>query len=283
MFTLKMSNIFITMVMIFQVFYAFLSLFVELPLSAALFASQLFCFIIPTLIYVFTTKQKITDVLEIKTIDLKNILYIIVLSILIQPFVMLVSAATSLIAPNPVSGLLTDMAVETPPIAIMFIMCIVPAVCEEIALRGAAAQNLKYQGISGALLNGLYFGLVHLNFHQFPYAFILGVLLYYTLRITGSIFAPMLAHFIINLSQTGLFYLSRSIEPVSSPAPTESVSNAPLFIFIILVTLVFIYVFKKFTARNGFINIKPAEAENIFDSSFVLLLSTYAALMFLGQ
>ena len=283
MFTLKMSNIFITMVMLFQVFYAFLALFVELPISASLFASQFFCFIIPSIIYMVATRQKITTVLEIKAIDLKNILYIIALSLLIQPFVMLVSAATSFIAPNPVSGLLTDVTSETPPIATMFIMCIAPAICEEIALRGAAAQNLKYQGISGALLNGLYFGLVHLNFHQFPYAFVLGVLLYYTLRITGSIFAPMLAHFIINLSQTGLFYLTRSIEPVSAPLPAESASNAPLFIFIILITWVFTYVFKKFAARNGFINIKPAEAENIFDSSFVLLLATYAMLMFLGQ
>ena len=293
MFTIKMSNIFITMVMLFQLFYTFLTPAIELPVAAHLMASSVFCFTIPFFIYILTTRQKVSDVLEIKPIALKNILYIIVLSILIQPFTLLISALTSLIVPNSVNSLVADVSSETPPIAMIFIMCIMPAICEEIAIRGAAAQNLKYQGIAGALLNGLYFGIIHLNFHQFPYAFMLGVMLYYVLRITGSIFAPMLAHFTINLSQISLFYLFRQIEP-SPPTGLENISAPPLYILTILVGLAFLQVviltawafikiFKKFAANNSFINIKPAEADNIFDSSFVLMLGTYALLMFLGR
>jgi len=279
MFTLKMSNIFITMVMVFQVCYALFSLTVPMSVSANLLASQVFCFIIPVLIYMAATRQKLANMVEVKALSLKNILYIIALSILIQPFIMLISALTSMILPNPVTALFTNVSGESPPVATMFIMCITPAICEEIALRGAAAQNLKYQGTMGAILNGLYFGIIHLNFHQFPYAFILGVMLYYMLRICGSILAPMLAHFTVNLSQIALFYLSASAEPVQTQP--EAVSIAPLFIFIILTTFSFIYIFKKFSDENSFVNIKPAEADNVFDKSFLIMLAVYATLMLL--
>jgi len=284
MFRIKLSNTFVTMLMLFPILYAFLTLNFKISMSVNMFISQIFCLIIPFIIYLVATRQKITNVLEIKPVSLKNILYIIILSFLIQPFIMLISAITSAIVPNAAEALFTTMSEDISLGTTIVLICILPAVCEEIAIRGAAAQNLKYQGTTGAILNGLYFGLLHLNLQQFPYAFILGVTLYYMLRITGSVLAPMLSHFIINLSQTLLFSLLTASEPVSAPAENASnnlIAYIPMIIFVWLTFWTFIQVFKRFAQTNCFINIRPAEADKILDKSFLTMLAVYISLMLL--
>ena len=48
------------------------------------------------------------------------------------------------------------------------------------------------------MITGLFFGIMHLNFHQAIYAGAFGVLYAYILFYTRSIWAPMLLHFINN-------------------------------------------------------------------------------------
>ena len=55
-----------------------------------------------------------------------------------------------------------------------------------------------------ALMSGLIFGLMHLNFNQFSYGFVLGVIFAAVVEASGSIYASMAIHFLINFqSATG--------------------------------------------------------------------------------
>lgn len=66
-----------------------------------------------------------------------------------------------------------------------------------ILLSGYDGVDIK----KAMLLNGLFFGMLHLNLQQFLYAFALGALFAYMVRLTDSIIPSMVAHFTINGSQ----------------------------------------------------------------------------------
>ena len=64
--------------------------------------------------------------------------------------------------------------------------------------------------------NALAFGLMHMNFNQFCYAFVLGIAFGILLEATGSIFATMTAHFVINGWSTVLMAVSKLLTRIDS-------------------------------------------------------------------
>ena len=136
-----------------------------------------------------------------------NILLIVVLSLMVQPTMMIISGLASLIIPNPVVGVMTQLATIPFPMALL-IIAIIPSICEEWVFRGYIQSHYEgYNILVTALINGLFFGIIHLNFHQFTYAFIMGMFFVYLVHITRSLFAAVLSHFVINASQLSLSYL----------------------------------------------------------------------------
>jgi len=130
-----------------------------------------------------------------------NILLIFVLSILFQPVMMMFAAVASLFMPNPVTGLMGNLA-EFPFLLSLVIIAVTPAVCEELVFRGFIQSKYEGQPIHvAAVVNGLFFGIIHMNMHQFPYAFVLGIAFAYMVYFTRNILSAVLSHFIINASQ----------------------------------------------------------------------------------
>lgn len=82
----------------------------------------------------------------------------------------------------------------------ILIVCIMPAVGEELMFRGLALSSFKEKGAASAMfLSAAMFALSHGNAAQLVHQFLLGaVLAYLTLR-TGNIIYAMLIHFINNL------------------------------------------------------------------------------------
>ena len=87
----------------------------------------------------------------------------------------------------------------------MLLVAVMPAITEEITLRGIVLSGYdnKNMYVSCAII-GLLFGIFHLDYQQFLYAAILGFILALVVRITNSIFAGSLIHFIINGSTVTL-------------------------------------------------------------------------------
>jgi len=224
MFIPALSNLFIILILLSQIIFSIIYSLILIPAglnySISLVLSQLFSFILPIFLYCMAAKQSPLAVVRFKKISMVNILFVIGLALLIQPAAMLVSALTNLVFPNMVPQALDEIGGHGSFIIVVITTCVVPAICEEIALRGAAAQNLTHLGLKGVLLNGLYFGIIHLNFHQFFYAFLLGMLLFFMLKATGSILAPMLAHFSINCTSPQPHWLKRRYPPVAKIIPS---------------------------------------------------------------
>ena len=72
------------------------------------------------------------------------------------------------------------------------------------------------------VLSGLLFGCMHMNFNQFCYAFVAGIALGILLEATGSIFATMTAHFVINGWSTALMAVSKLLYGTSAGSSSTS-------------------------------------------------------------
>ena len=84
----------------------------------------------------------------------------------------------------------------------IFFYALLPAVTEEIFFRGLILNSFK--GVKNlavaVVLSGLCFALYHVNFTQFFYQFIYGVMLALLVAVSGSVIPAIFAHFINNLA-----------------------------------------------------------------------------------
>lgn len=86
---------------------------------------------------------------------------------------------------------------------------VVPALIEEFALRGIVLGSLRKFGDTFALLaTSICFGLMHANFEQIPFAFMVGLFLGFSVIKTGSLRVAIAVHFYNNLISVIITYLS---------------------------------------------------------------------------
>lgn len=97
-------------------------------------------------------------------------------------------------------------------------------------------------------------GMAHLNFQQFTYAAIMGIIFCYFVYKTGSVFSSMLSHFVINGIQTILSALM--LKTVSVQAANEQAKNVvfsdlvPFLNFALISIIPLIFLFIIFAQHN---------------------------------
>ncbi len=80
----------------------------------------------------------------------------------------------------------------------VFATVILPAVCEEIFFRGLIL-NSTGRTIMDVLFSSVLFALLHMNFNQMAYAFVMGILLAYIVIETDNLTAGILVHALFNM------------------------------------------------------------------------------------
>jgi len=213
------------------------------------FAYEYVYILLPAVFFIMIHKKNFKNTLRLNTLSFKSLIIVILISFLMQPFLMFISALASQLIGNQL-----DMLLEEGPKysfwASMFSMAITPAICEEVLMRGAILD--AYEGVSlkkAAIMNGLLFGMFHLNLYQFAYTFFMGALLVYVVYITNSIFSAMIIHFINNAISVCIMNLPKSGGGTSS--------NPAIMDFVIFggIALSFayavIYLVKKLAAYNN--------------------------------
>ncbi|NFO55284.1 CPBP family intramembrane metalloprotease [Clostridium botulinum] len=163
-----------------------------------LFLNHMILFIIPAIIYVIIVKPNIKQTFKLNKLYLKDFFLIIVLSFVSQPLVSLFSLITSFFFENDIGNFVSEIS-STPFLIMLLLMAVMPAITEEITLRGIVQSGYDDKSdLKTCIIIGLLFGIFHLNGQQFLYAAVLGGILAYLVRVTNSIFASMTLHFMIN-------------------------------------------------------------------------------------
>lgn len=198
-------NLFATILLIIfiigNIVTAFIPGFDKLPLVAMLVLPEIILLIIPTIIYFIITKAPVKKTLRLNWPGWLTVFYSFSFALFVQPAMMFLSALSGLFFKNDVSQVIASLS-SVPAIILIIVIGLTPAICEEIPLRGVLLSGYDKIDIKKAMLiNGLFFGIIHLNLQQFLYAFALGAVFAYMVRLTNSIIPSMIAHFTINSTQ----------------------------------------------------------------------------------
>lgn len=172
-----------------------------------LMLSQAVMFGVPFLIYMKVSKRSFKEVLPMTPLDGKNLMYVILITVVSMPIMSFIAALGSMFFTNHIEGVLMDVTGYPVWMGIVAI-AVFPSFFEEIFFRGALYKTYEKFPLKKAMIvNGLFFGIIHLNVQQFLYAAVIGMLFTLFRHYTKSMIAPMLGHFIINGFNTGMMYL----------------------------------------------------------------------------
>jgi len=185
-------------------------------------AYQLAVFILPLAIWMGIRREPARLSFPAAKLDGKNIVILVALSFLLQPIMMLISGISGLFFNNDVAELM--YAFQRHPFWLQLLaIAVTPAICEELVFRGYIQSKYRDQTIKkAALINGLFFAIMHLNLQQFAYTFVLGVIFAYMVHYTRSIWAGILPHFIVNGTQVTLGRIVFAVAPEYTGTPQYS-------------------------------------------------------------
>lgn len=207
------------------------SLFNITDVRLMLFISHTITFIVPAIIYLIVTKQSPKDVLKLNKLYFKDALLIILLAFVCQPIMTFFSLISQFFFENEIGNFMTEI-VNSPYIVLLLLVAVLPAITEEITIRGVVLSGYKNKNIYlSAMITGLLFGIMHLDPQQFLYATVLGFVLALVVRITNTILASSLIHFLINgtsITIQKVISLIPQSDSVMEQASEISIKNLPV-------------------------------------------------------
>ena len=186
--------------------------------------SSIVLILLPAIIYILVTKGKFKQVLRLNKLSLKQIMITIIIAIICIPLTMCLSFIGGMFFKNNIGVYITSIATSTPLIVMLLLVAVMPAIIEEISLRGVVLWGYNGQSkVKAALFTGVFFGILHLDGHQFLAAAVLGFIMAYVVRVTNSIFSSMIIHFIVNGSSVIL--LATSLNMTNSDEIAKQAKN----------------------------------------------------------
>lgn len=190
--------------------------------------NQFGIFIFPVIIYGFFVSSSTTDYLKLRKPKLISVLISVLMVFTILPFINYLSGLNEqLVLPNFLSGieewmkskelqasLLTENFLKTSTIKGLLlnilIVAILPAIGEELLFRGIIQrlmQELTKNIHLAVIISAIIFSAFHIQFYGFLPRFLLGVMLGYMFVFTGSLWVPIIAHFINNFASVLVYFL----------------------------------------------------------------------------
>lgn len=197
--------------------------------------TSLLSIFLPTLLIIKASGKKINKLMPFRKIEGKKLLSIVMcgmsLCMVAQLMATLIGVNLGLFGIDIYEGLETATATGIMDL-IMSTICtaIIPALVEEFAYRGLVAGILKEHDEMLAVFGSAFlFGMLHGNFGQIPFAFVVGLVLGYVRVKTDSMLPGILIHFGNNFYATVITILGEIL-----PEPYSSIVDAAV-IFVLIV------------------------------------------------
>lgn len=216
--------------------------------------------IIPSGIFLLRQKKGLADALGFRKLSVGSIILVIIFAFLIIPLMGLINTISMLYVRNDTSAVIGNLIGGNGLLMSLALVGLVPCILEESVYRGVFFQSYrKANPLKAIFISGLLFGLIHQNFNQFSYAFVLGVIFAFVIEATDSILSTMIIHFIINSTSvisltlaTGLNGLadSKALADYAQQAGT-GYNIAALVPMAALTTLLAYFVFRTLAGNTG--------------------------------
>ncbi len=177
-----------------------------------LLISQL-VFFMPSAFYLLENKFDLKESIRLHSIKISTGILLVLFMYFIMPTITLINAISLKFTTNTIDTTVTEIANKYPFIIGILIVAIIPSILEECVYRGVFFN--EYRKISpkkAVILSGLLFGLAHMNFNQFIYAFLLGMVFSIVVEATDSILSSMILHFVMNGTSMTTIYAQKALE-----------------------------------------------------------------------
>lgn len=143
----------------------------------------------------------------------------------------------------------------------LFIVAVLPAVGEELLFRGLLQKLIKRMTgnrHSAIWITAVLFSALHLQFFGFLPRMLLGVLFGYLLEWTGTLWLPIVAHFVNNAAGVIIFYFTgKGLEPEQ---PDAALFNNSLFFWALASAGIIWYILKYLYSKRMEEN-QPSEGQ----------------------
>lgn len=145
---------------------------------------------------------------------------------------------------------------------VVFIVAVVPSICEEVLFRGFVQKSFeqKFKPYFSIFITSLFFGLYHFN----PYGLIalisLGFYFGYAAYKSDSIIIPMILHFLNNFLAVIAFLVLGSEEMMGTNVKHDGSILPQLIVFVVSTLFFALFIFY---VNNKFYKTKAGEGENI--------------------
>lgn len=205
---------------------------IELPLWFQMIQTYL-VMAVPTVIFMLIVKINPAKNLPFRVLKPADALLSILFGYMLVPMMIFLNFVTMLFVQNHLQDTSSDLFYQYPFIVQLILMAVIPGVVEEFIFRGVIYHSYRKNGVLGAaVLSALCFGLFHMNFNQFFYAFVLGLVFALLVEATSSLFSSMLAHIAANSYSVIMINLipRDMLESDSTEAVIEELSQAQMLI-----------------------------------------------------
>lgn len=172
-----------------------LSLFQDLVLSEGIV-------LVPALIMATVCGAEVGEIFRFKKIKISTCLLTVLFMICMEPLLSLVNSISLIFTDNMAIKIAEELITpDTSFLSLAVAMAVIGPIAEELAFRGVIYAGLRRSGrlLGAILLQALLFGLMHLNFNQMSYAFVMGVAWGILNEVTGSMWPGLIGHFIVNI------------------------------------------------------------------------------------
>ncbi|MBI3124821.1 MAG: CPBP family intramembrane metalloprotease [Ignavibacteriales bacterium] len=118
---------------------------------------------------------------------------------------------------------------------VIFVVAVIPAVCEEVLFRGFVQKSFeqKFKPYFSIFITSLFFGLYHFNPYGLVALIALGFYFGYAAYVSNSIFIPMVLHFINNFLAVLAFMVLGSDELMGTNVKHDGSITAQIFVLLI--------------------------------------------------
>jgi len=151
--------------------------------------------------------------------------------------------------------------INSVPLLIMgiIVMCLIPAVFEEVLFRGVIFNYFRQYGTRAAIIiSAILFAVMHLDYSNLFGTFLLGIICAIMVKHTNRLIYPMIAHFFLNLVSVISTYIT-NFEII------KNLYNDLFYMFVIVSVPLIIYLlglFKQYAVSNSYADQEKYETVN---------------------
>ena len=168
--------------------------------------------LIPAIATILYCGDRLRVVIPFKRIKISSALLTVLYVVMLFPLVTFINSVSMLFVDNTVVGL-SDQILGMPMWQMFLSIGIFGPFVEEVVFRGFFLQSYQRTGriIASMILSSILFGLMHMNFNQFAYGAVMGLMLALLVEATGSVLTSFIAHATFNSIEVILMYATSDL------------------------------------------------------------------------